>query len=110
MKDYAELAQWLETRGIGSYFQNEQQLVVSNNNPAIPTSNNFWVTKKGDDWYIATWLPAVYLVAKDQHLGELCETILHASPTAIYSVEESIANRFKLRRLTDSEIDDLDLA
>src|SRR2546425_917097 len=110
MSVYLELEQYLETKGIGSYLQNADQLVVSDDNPAMPSSNSFWVTHKNDAWYIGTWLPALYQVPADQDICHVCEIVFRSSSKAIYTIENALSQRFKLRRLTDQETEKLGLA
>ena len=106
MFSYSQLAQSLHDRGIESFFQNPEMLVISNQNPAFPNSNSFWVTKKGEKWFIGTWLPAIYKVADEKQLGEICEAVFKSSPTAIYSVAPELAAQLNLRRLSDSEMEE----
>jgi hypothetical protein len=106
MDSYQQLAECLHARGIDSFLQNPEMLVVSGENPALPGSNSFWVTKKGEDWFIGTWLPAIYQVADEKQLCDLCETVFKSSPTAIYSVAPELATQLNLRRLTSSEMEE----
>jgi hypothetical protein len=110
MSAYHELAEGLRAKGIASHFQNSDQLVVANENPAMPGSNCFWVTNKNDKWYIGTWLPAVYRVPPEQNICHVCETVFRSSPTAIYRSERALAASLKLRRLALKEIEKLGFA
>ena len=107
MNVYHELAQWLHDRGIGSYLQSEDQLVLSSQNPALPSSNCLWVQKKGDEWYIGTWLPAAYHVLKAQDLRQVCELVFRSSAQAMFTVDPALAQRLQLRRLGDEEMEEL---
>jgi len=104
MNAYQQLADCLFARGIESYFQNPELLVLSGQNPAMPSSNSFWVTKKGEEWFIGTWLPTIYKVADEKQLGEICEAVFKSSPTAIYSMAPELAARLNLHRLSNSEM------
>jgi len=106
MESYQQLAQSLHTRGIESFLQNPDLLVISGENPATPRSNIFWVTKKGEEWFVGTWLPAVYKVADEKQLCDVCEVVFNSASTAIYSVEPALAAKLNLRRLTDSEAEE----
>ena len=109
MSEYRELEQFLRAKGIGSYFQNPDQLVVSNQNPAVPNSNGFWVTKKNGEWYLATWLPAIYHVPVDANIGNVVETVFRSSPTAMYTIGNETVGNLKLRRLSEEEISEFGL-
>jgi hypothetical protein len=106
---YAELAKRLEGKGIGSYFQNSEMLVVSNQNPAMPDSNTFWVTNRGGQWYLSTWMPAVYQVPKDRDVVEICEIVFRSSEKALYTIDAPIALDLNLRLLSDDEATELGL-
>ncbi len=77
MTSYVELGDWLESRGIGYYFQSSDQMVISQENPAMPSSNCFWVTLlEVREWYIGTpWLPAAYRVPADEDIRQICESL-----------------------------------
>jgi hypothetical protein len=107
---YLELQDRLSQKGIGSYFQNEDQLVISNENPAVPSTNSFWVTRKGHGWYLGTWLPAVYEGASDADLSTVCEAVFRSSDTALYTINPDLAKDLHLRRLTIQEVEQLGLA
>src|SRR6185312_16177161 len=104
MNTYQQLAACLHAREIGSFLQHPELLVVSGENPAMPGSNSFWVTKKGEAWIFGTWLPAIYQVADEKQLCDICEAVFKSSATAIYSVAPDLAAKLNLRRLTDSEM------
>ena|SRR5690349_10787663 len=107
MNSYQQLAESLHDRGIGSFLQHPEMLVVSGQNPAIPSSNSFWVTKKGEEWFIGTWLPAIYQAVNGKQLCDICEAVFRSSSTAIYSVAPDLAAKLNLRRLTSSEMEKL---
>lgn len=107
MNSYLELADWLKTKGIGSYMQSADRLVVSNENPARPGRNCFWLTRKGSQWFVGTFLPAGYLVPAAQDIGPLCETVFRSSPSAVYSIDPLIITRYRLLVLTDDEVEAL---
>jgi hypothetical protein len=110
MTEYDDLAKHLKAKGIGTYFQNPDQLVISDQNPAMPSSNCFWVSKREVDWFLGTWLPAIYQVPSDQDICSVCEIVFRSSPSAIYTVNTSVAQRLGLRRLSDEESENLGLA
>jgi hypothetical protein len=106
MNAYQQLADCLFARGIESYFQNPELLVLSGQNPAMPSSNSFWVTLKGAEWFIGTWLPAVYR-ADAERICDICEAVFKSSPSAIWNVEPDLAAKLNLRRLTPDEMETL---
>lgn len=109
MNDYTDVARRLESKGIGNYFQNRDQLVVSNENPPTPASNTFWLTNRRGQWYLGTWLPAVYQVPKDRDVAEICEIVFRSSEKALYVIDAPIAMDLNLRRLSDHEAAELGL-
>jgi hypothetical protein len=104
MNTYQQLAERLHARKIGSFLQNSDLLVISGENPAMPHSNSFWVTKKDRAWFIGTWLPTIYLVADEKQLCDICEAVFKSSPTAIYTVAPDLTTKLNLHRLTNSEM------
>jgi hypothetical protein len=105
MDAYQQLAQGLHARGIDSFLQNPAMLVVSGQNPAMPNSNSFWVTRKGEAWFIGTWLPAVYQTNDGDHFCDICEAVFKSSATAIWNIEPTLAEKLELRRLTAAEME-----
>lgn len=99
----------MEAKGIGSYLQNPDMMVISNENPAWPQSNSFWVTFRKGSWYIITWLPAAYFLPADKNISAVCEAVFRSSATAIYTVAPELVERLGLRRLTDDEMDEAGL-
>jgi hypothetical protein len=106
-KSYKELAGWLRASDIGSYMQRHDQMVVSNANPAMPTGNCFWVTLKDKEWYLGTFLPAIYLIPSDQSVGAVCEAVFRSSGTTIYTIRQNLIDRYNLQRLTEDQADAL---
>ena len=80
-------------------------LVVSNENPAWPGSNSFWVTKKDQVWFLGTWAPAIYRIPSNQDVVKICEVVFRSSSRAIYAIEGSMVEEFKLDKLTDEEME-----
>jgi hypothetical protein len=107
---YFELEQSLRAKGIGSYFQNENLLVVSNANPAMPDSNSFWITCKAGEWYLGTWLPSVYRIPTTADVPVICEAVFNSAPKAVWELDNRLAAELGLRRLTETEIESLGFA
>lgn len=110
MDPYFDLGNSLDQKGIPYYMQNADLLVISASNPGWPGSNCFWVTFKQDACYIGTWLPAVYELAANANVSNVCECILNSSPTAAYLVDTQLAAQLGLRRLSAEEIEKHHLA
>ena len=104
---YDKLISCLERKRISAFFQNPSQLVVSAGIPNFPTVNSFWVTQVREQWYLSTWLPAVYRIPKEQNICELCAEVPQSSQTAIYRVEEHHVAKYGLERLSEEEADSL---
>jgi hypothetical protein len=73
----------------------------------MPGSNCFWVTNRNGEWYLGTWLPAVYRLPAKADLGAVCEAIFQSSLKAIWEVDDGLVAKFNLRRLTEGEIEAL---
>jgi hypothetical protein len=87
--------------------QESDQMIISGQNPAKPNTNCLWVTLRGADWYLGTWLPSAYHVLVPECIHEICESIFRSSSTAIYTIDPQLTGRHKLRRLSDEEIEEL---
>jgi hypothetical protein len=98
---YDQLVKCLAGRGISTFFQKPNQLVVCSTIPNDPASNSFWVTQLEGSWYLSTWLPAVYRIPDEQDVCAVCAAVLLASPTAIYTVDDQSVEAFGLERLPD---------
>jgi hypothetical protein len=104
IKPLHKLGQELQTRGIGSYFQNPETLVVSSQNPALPSSICFWVANDSGTWFIGTYLPAIYEVPLDANIADVCDAVLNSSETAIYTINPELVKRFHLTRISDDQL------
>ena len=104
---YDDLIACLERKGITSFFQNPNHLVIAAEVPNFPSSNSFWVTIHRGHWHLGTWSPRVYRVPTDQDMCELCADVLRSSETAIYSVAQNLILRFKLEELREKEVDEI---
>lgn len=105
---YAQLQVHLSRINLGTYFQNDDLLVVSSSNPASPQKNSFWLRKRDERWFLGTWLPAIYEIPVVD-IGAVCKALYDSSETAIYTVDCALAKRFALRKLSEAEIVDLKL-
>ena len=100
-----ELNASLNESGIPAYFQNPNQLVIAEAVPPYPSVNSFWVTWFDGQWYLATWLPAIYRAPVDCDFQEIIVAVLKSSNTAIYVVTADLVKRYSLTRLTNNEVD-----
>jgi len=59
-------------------------------------------------WYISTWVPAVYLVPPDAEIADLCQECLEATDGgSFYIIPERIALKYRLKRLDNEDVDKL---
>jgi hypothetical protein len=102
---YNELTECLAKKGIFSFFQKPEQLVVSLAFPHLPENNSFWVTHYQSVWYLCTWLPEMYRVPVNQDMCEVCAGILSSSKEAIYRVDDACIVKYQLDHLKPEEAD-----
>ena len=59
---YKPIIEGLRTRCVCTYFQGEDQLVISRQHgTALPFSgNSFWLSNQQGVWYLCTWAPNAY--------------------------------------------------
>jgi len=108
--NYVDLADYLQGEGIKSYMQNPDLIVISNNYPALPSSNCFWAALRDNVWYVGTWLPAVYQVPAETNVGVVCKRVYESSSRAIYSIDADLATNLRLRELDEQEMERLGFA
>ncbi len=67
--------------------------------------NSFWVARRGADWFVATWCPAIYRVCKVERLVELCILLLRREdhPRAYGGIDELVRTEFGLVEIADAE-------
>jgi hypothetical protein len=69
--------------------------------------NSFWAAKRGDDWFIATWIPVIYRVTEPAKLADLCVRLLSREAAGAYATfDESIRTEFGLVEVPDEEFVD----
>jgi len=100
---YSELRAGLAERGITSFLQSPNQLVIAASFPNFPTQNTFWITNRGGVWHVGTFLPTIYQVPAAVDICVVCEEILKSSATAIYKVNDDLVQKHSLTRLSDEQ-------
>jgi hypothetical protein len=81
-EDYAELQHVVECAGFFTTFMpieevGDRIVCASHQYPEGHErrslhGNSFWVAKRGVDWFVAGWAPAIYLVPDNTRVAELC--------------------------------------
>ncbi len=102
---YRPIVEGLSERSVETYFQGDDQLVVSRQyGPVLPYGgNSFWVTNQEGIWYICTWSPTCYKVPEEADLVGLCVDFVDFGSGAQGKIPASMAERYGLTRLTDAE-------
>jgi hypothetical protein len=66
--------------------------------------NSFWDAKRGDDWFVATWVPVNFRMLNVERLVELCTLLLDREPAGAYSrIDEKIQQEFGLVEIADED-------
>ena len=66
--------------------------------------NSFWVAKRGADWFVAGWAPAIYRVPDSDRVAELCLRLLRREQGGAYGdFDEPVRRDFALVRISDEE-------
>lgn len=104
---YKPIIEGLRSRSICTYFQGEDQLVLSRQRgPVLPSrGNSFWLSNQQGIWYLGTWAPIAYSVAPETDLLGLCEEFVDVDSGAQVEVPTHIVERFQLTRLSDEEFE-----
>ncbi len=81
---YKPIIEGLRARSVCTYFQSEDQLVVSRQRgPVLPfNGNSFWLSNQQGVWYLSTWAPIAYEVAPETDLLSLCEEFVDVGSCA----------------------------
>ena len=93
---YRPIVEGLLARSVPSYFQDENQLVISRRSGlALPSgSNSFWITNDEGIWYLSTWSPTYYRVPPEADLIGLCEVFAHFGTQAQAEIPAEIVKQF----------------
>jgi hypothetical protein len=102
---YCPIIEALRARSLSTYFQGEQQLVVSRRRDAVLPSggNSFWLSNQRGAWYLCTWAPNCYRVPPEMDLVTLCEAFADFSLYAQGEVPPHLVERFRLTKLSIEE-------
>jgi hypothetical protein len=71
---------------------------------------SFWVAKRGDEWFVATWFGLPYRVMDEERLVALCLELLNRENGKALSeadLDEGLRNRFALVPISPEEFDRL---
>jgi hypothetical protein len=103
---YLTLANALAKRKVATYFQSEDQLVVSlQSDPAWPDAgNSFWLSHQNDRWYLCTWMPFCYLVPAAADLVELCVEFVRRGDTAQAVVPDDLIRKYGLTQVDEAAL------
>lgn len=101
-EDYAELRKPVEGAGFFTTVQpigedGDRIVCASRRTGRGLGGNSFWVAKWEGDWFIATWAPRYYRLARPERFAELCVRLLSREPETAYGFfDESIQREFEL--------------
>jgi hypothetical protein len=106
---YKPIVEGLRARSVCTYFQSEDQLVVSRQRgPVLPfNGNSFWLSNQQGVWYLSTWAPIAYKVAPETDLLRLCEEFVNVGSCAQNEVPTHIVDRLGLTRLSVEAFEEL---
>ena len=105
--DFTPIQYALRERGMASYLQHPNQLVVSRQRgPVWPDrGNSFWICRIGGDGYISTWLPHICRVPAGHSIVEVCEAFVDVGTKAQYRVPDDLIVRFSLVEIDVDEFE-----
>ena len=110
--DYATLKSAVETAGFFTTFQpikrpGDRIVCASRQRNSGLGGNSFWVAKRGEAWFIATWAPRIYRVQESARLTELCVLLLQREDEqAYFDFDEAVRAEFGLVAARDDEFTD----
>jgi hypothetical protein len=90
--------------GCAAQFHRPDQLVVCRKEPVL--TGRIWISWR-DQWFISTWVPAIYSLPGDCDVVALCVAcVTHdCASERFYRIPDSIVQQFGLRLLAESEAD-----
>ncbi len=100
-----EIQSALRERGLCSYMQNGEQIVVSRQRgPAWPNrGNSFWIGRFGGEWFVVTWMPAAYRVPAEVSVVDVATAFVAVGDEAQHRIPADLVNRFGLTELGPDE-------
>ena len=107
--DFDPIQQALAKRGMCSYQQQPNQLVVSRQRgPVWPDrGNSFWICRIGGEWYVSTRFMHVCRVPAEQSIIEVCEAFVDVGTQAQYRMPDELIARLSLVEIDNDEFDRL---
>ncbi|MHC4106603.1 MAG: hypothetical protein ACYSTY_00815 [Planctomycetota bacterium] len=109
--EYQPIADAIESAGFHTSFERHPEgferliCVSSRDRDGRLCGNSFWISAEKDQWYLVTWLNHCYAVPQDADLGRLCIDCLQLANTPIYSLPESVVQKYGLKREADDVLD-----
>jgi hypothetical protein len=111
---YAELRYAVENAGFFTTFQpigglGDRIVCASDRYPEGHSQrglsgNSFWIAKRGQDWFVAGWAPAIYRIPGCDRVTDLCLRLLGREHAGAYSdLNEQIRREFELVPVTDED-------
>jgi hypothetical protein len=71
--------------------------------------NSFWIAKRGKDWYIATWLPAIFRIPDARQVLPACLRLLQKEPPgAYYTLDKELVTEYSLEEITETAFSELE--
>jgi hypothetical protein len=114
IEDYSALKQTIEAAGFHTTFMpidkpGDRMVCVSHRYSSGERAGglggiSFWVAKRGDDWFIATWSGVVYRVPDEQRHAALCLELLGRQDRGALcdsDLDQNIRDRFALTEAED---------
>lgn len=116
IEEYAELQHAVESAGFFTTFQpikepGDRIACASHRYPEGHErrglyGNSFWIAKRGFDWFVAGWAPAIYRLPASNRVEELCLCLLRRERGGAYGdFDEKIRQDFALVPVSDEEFD-----
>jgi hypothetical protein len=113
-EEYAELQVKVERAGFFTTFREPDDRIVlashcytSGPRQGNFGGNSFWVAKRGENWFIATWGPRFYRVMEPARLVDLCIRLLSRDPGSAYAAfAKAIQSEFGLVEIDENEFPD----
>ena len=63
--------------------------------------NSFWLSRKGTQWFLVTWMNHYYVVQQRKRLAEMCDAALRLDDKPIYSLPPEFLKQHGLVEVDD---------
>ena len=107
---YDELKSNLARAGFSTYYRDDNDTLICSSAewPNTPRhANSFWVAKRNNDWYVATWGPRVYWLEDSARVPELCIAVLRENPDrAQWDFADHTKKEFQLHEIEPDDLPD----